>query len=89
LAATDGHGEHLGAVVDANDRALSPHPLQQFDRIEPGPAANVQEPLAGRGAEGIPDQLPSAQHIAGAVDGFELPRHVLVEHQLAHGLLQP
>ena len=60
--------------------------LEQLGDVEPGSAAHVQDAFARGDAEGVADQLPAAQHVARAIEHFELSRGALVEFQLAHPL---
>jgi len=88
IGAPPGQGQGLGAGVDADHPPGRPHLHQQLGHVEAGAAADVQDPLAGRAGDGLADQPPPAQHVAGAVQGLELAGQAVVEHQLGHGVLR-
>ena len=88
LGAAPGQGEGLGAGVDAGHRPGRPDLLGQLGDVEAGPAADVEDPLAGCGRQGLTDQPATAQHVPGPVEGLELGGEAVVEDELAHGVLR-
>ena len=64
-----GAGQHVGALLDADDAALWPQPLQQGRKAQAGAAAHVEHGLAG----------PQLQAINGRLaQGFERREFVVV-----------
>jgi hypothetical protein len=79
-----GDGEHLRAVVDPDDEAGVADLLEQLGDVEAGAAADVEDPLAGRGGQRLADEGAAAEDVPGPVDGLELLRQTLVEDEPAH-----
>ena len=77
-------GQAVRTVVDADHRPLGPDRVEQLPNVEPGPAADVEDALAARGAERVMDEPPPAQHVGRAVEALEPPDHRFVEVDLAH-----
>jgi hypothetical protein len=87
LGAMRRHLEHRLAAVDADNRAVGSHALEQLGDVEPRSAAHVQDAFAGGRAEGVVDQLPAPQHVARAIEHFELSGGALIEFQLTLPLI--
>jgi hypothetical protein len=83
-ATAGGELEHRWARVDADHRSRLTHLLGQLDTVEAGPAANVEDALAGGGAERGADNPAPAHRVTDPVQRLDPRCHLLVEFDLGH-----
>lgn len=81
LGAVRGHGKHLRAGVDADDRAFVAHLIEQLSHEEAWPTADVEDALAPRSPERLVHEAPAPQDVARPVDHLHLLREPLVEFE--------
>ena len=68
------HREHRSGDVDAGDVAVRSDPLEHVGDIEAGPAADVDDAVAGLRVERIEHEPAPAEHVARPVEALELLR---------------
>jgi hypothetical protein len=84
-----GHGEHVLADVQADDRALGPDGLKQLDVVETRAAAHVKDSVTGSCAERSSYQFATAQHVARPIEPLQPLGEAPIKLQLTHSATSP
>ena len=76
--------ERAAAAQSERTAALVNQLVEQLGAVEPGTAADVEDPLAGRGGRSGAHEAAPAHRVTGLVERLQLLTRLLIERELAH-----